>query len=71
MKELYKKEVFNPSFNTTVLFIFGVIALVILLLFKYSLVYQAASDGDFGTVAALELPSILSSLSSSSTASLF
>ena len=35
MKELHKKEVFNPSFTTTVLFAFGIFALVILLLCKF------------------------------------
>ena len=69
MKDLIKKVEFNPSFNSTLIFALLIFAIIILFLFKYSLIYQAASNKDWGAVAALELPSLLSTLSSPSSIS--
>ena len=56
----------NPSLITSLLMTVIIAAVVFLFVFKYSLVYEAASKGDWGTVVVLELPQVLSTLSASS-----
>jgi len=65
-KNKKKPDSNNPTLITSLLMTVLIVAVVFLFVFKYSLVYDAASKGDWGTVAVLELPDILSTLSSSS-----
>tara|TARA_S200000501_G_scaffold366600_1_gene401567 strand:+ start:434 stop:649 length:216 start_codon:yes stop_codon:yes gene_type:complete len=56
----------QPSISTTFLMTIIIIAIFLITIFKYSLIYEAASKGEWGTVAVLELPDVLSTISATS-----
>ena len=60
----------NPSLITSLLMTVLIAAVVFIFVFKYSLIYEASTKGDWGTVAVLQLPEVLSTLSASSSMSL-
>ena len=62
-KKIIKIE---PSISATFIMTIVVIAMLIITLFKYSLIYEAATKGEWSTVAVLELPDILSTISATS-----
>jgi hypothetical protein len=62
-KKIIKIE---PSISATFIMIIVVIAMLIITLFKYSLIYEAATKGEWSTVAVLELPDVLSTISATS-----
>lgn len=56
----------QPSISTTFIMTIIIIAVFLITIFKYSLIYEAASKGEWGTVAVLELPDVLSTISATS-----
>jgi hypothetical protein len=56
----------QPSISSTFIMTIIIIAVFLITIFKYSLIYEAASKGEWGTVAVLELPDVLSTISATS-----